>query len=77
MFATAQGNVKKTSMDQYDRTRRDGLIAINLKDGDELISVKRVAKGEKVIMVSSAGKAILWMSRRPAPWAAAPWACAA
>ena len=60
MFATAQGNVKKTSMDQYDRTRRDGLIAINLKDGDELISVKRVAKGEKVIMVSSAGKAILW-----------------
>ena len=60
MFATAQGNVKKASMDQYDRTRRDGLIAINLKDGDELISVKRVAKGEKVIMVSSAGKAILW-----------------
>ena len=60
MFATAQGNVKKTSMDQYDRTRRDGLIAINLKDDDELISVKRVAKGEKVIMVSSAGKAILW-----------------
>ena len=60
MFTTAQGNVKKTSMDQYDRTRRDGLIAINLKDGDELISVKRVAKGEKVIMVSSAGKAILW-----------------
>ena len=60
MFATAQGNVKKTSMDQYDRTRRDGLIAINLKDGDELISVKRVAQGEKVIMVSSAGKAILW-----------------
>lgn len=60
MFATAQGNVKKTSMDQYDRTRRDGLIAINLKGGDELISVKRVAKGEKVIMVSSAGKAILW-----------------
>ena len=60
MFATAQGNVKKTSMDQYDRTRRDGLIAINLKDNDELISVKRVAPGEKVIMVSSAGKAILW-----------------
>ena len=60
MFATSHGMVKKTSMDQYDRTRRDGLIAINLKDGDELISVKRVAKGEKVIMVSSAGKAILW-----------------
>ena len=52
--------VKKTSMELYDRTRRDGLIAINLKDNDELISVKRVAPGEKVIMVSSAGKAIKW-----------------
>ena len=60
MFATEQGMVKKTSMDQYDRTRRDGLIAINLKEGDKLISVRRVAVGEKVILVSSAGKAIMW-----------------
>lgn len=60
MFATANGTVKKTAMDLYDRTRRDGLIAINLADGDELIAVRRVAAGEKVIMVSSAGKAILW-----------------
>lgn len=60
MFATEQGMVKKTSMDLYDRTRRDGLIAINLKEGDQLISVRRLAVGEKVIMVSSAGKAIMW-----------------
>ena len=60
MFATEQGVVKKTSMALYDRTRRDGLIAINLKDDDRLISVKRVQKGEKVIMVSESGKAILW-----------------
>ena len=60
MFATSHGMVKKTSMNLYDRTRRDGLIAINLKDGDELIAVRRVAPGEKVIMVSSAGKAIMW-----------------
>lgn len=60
MFATAQGMVKKTSMKLYDRTRRDGLIAINLKEDDRLISVKRVASGEKIIMVSSAGKAIQW-----------------
>ena len=59
MFATEHGMVKKTSMDLYDRTRRDGLIAINLKEGDQLISVRRVAVGEKVIMVSSAGKAIM------------------
>ena len=60
MFATAHGMVKKTSMELYDRTRRDGLIAINLKDNDELISVRRVAQGERVLMVSSAGKAIMW-----------------
>lgn len=60
MFATEHGMVKKTSMKLYDRTRRDGLVAINLKDNDKLISVRRVAPGEKIIMVSSAGKAILW-----------------
>ena len=60
MFATSSGMVKKTSMKLYDRTRRDGLIAINLKENDTLISVQRVAEGEKVMMVSSAGKAIRW-----------------
>ena len=60
MFATEHGMVKKTSMELYDRTRRDGLIAINLKDDDRLIAVRRVAPGEKVLMVSSAGKAIMW-----------------
>ncbi len=60
MFATAQGMVKKTAIGAYDRSRRDGIIAINLRDGDELISVRRVKPGEKVMMVSTAGKAIKW-----------------
>ena len=60
MFATSQGMVKKTSMKLYDRTRRDGLIAINLKENDSLIAVRRVAPDEEVVMVSSAGKAIKW-----------------
>ena len=60
IFGTKQGMVKKTAMSAYDRTRRDGLIAINLKDGDELIAVKRVAPTDMVIMASSAGKAIKW-----------------
>ena len=62
MFATEQGMVKKTSMDLYDRTRAGGLIAISLHEKDRLISVKRVAKGDNIIMVSSAGKAICWSS---------------
>ena len=60
IFGTAQGMVKKTAMSAYDRTRRDGLIAINLKEDDQLIAVKRVAPTDMVIMASSAGKAIKW-----------------
>ena len=60
MFATRNGMVKKTAMSAYDRSRRDGIIAINLKDGDELVNVRRVKAGEKVVMCSSAGKAILF-----------------
>ncbi len=60
MFATREGVVKKTPMSAYDRTRRDGMIAINLKRGDELINVARVKEGDKVIICSSDGKAILF-----------------
>ena len=60
MFATKNGIVKKTSMAAYDRTRRDGIIAINLRDNDELVNVRRVRPGEKVIMVSTDGKAIMF-----------------
>ena len=60
MFGTEQGMVKKTSMSLYDRSRRDGLIAINLKEDDNLIAVRRVKQGERGMMVSSAGKAITW-----------------
>ncbi len=60
LFATKKGMVKKTAMAAYDRSRRDGIIAINLRDDDELISVRRVRGGEHVIMVSTAGKAIMW-----------------
>lgn len=60
MFATRGGVVKKTPMSAYDRTRRDGMIAINLKRGDELINVARVKEGDKVIICSSDGKAILF-----------------
>ena len=60
MFATRQGMIKKTAMSAYDRTRRDGIIAINLKKGDELINVRRVKEGNKVILVTSDGKAILF-----------------
>ena len=60
MFATANGMVKKTVMSAYDRSRRDGIIAINLKNGDRLLDVRRVRGGDKVIMATTAGKAIVF-----------------
>jgi DNA gyrase subunit A len=58
LFATQDGMVKKTAMSAYKNSRSSGLIAIKLRDADALIAVRRVKPGEKVVMVSSAGKAI-------------------
>ena len=60
LFATGHGMIKKTAFSAYKNGRSSGLIAINLKDGDELIAVRRVKPGMKVMMVTSAGKAIKW-----------------
>ena len=60
MFATTSGMVKKTSMAAYDVNRAGGLIAIKLRAGDELVGVRRVKPGSKVILCSTDGKAILF-----------------
>jgi DNA gyrase subunit A len=60
LFATRNGLVKKTALNAYDRSRRDGIIAINLRDNDELIAVRRVHSGEHAVMVSADGKAIVF-----------------
>lgn len=60
MFATASGMVKKTAMAAYDRSRRDGIIAINIKAGDALLGVRRVREGDRVILATTAGKAIMF-----------------
>lgn len=58
LFSTERGMVKKTAMDAYANSRSTGLIAISLKSDDALIAVRRVRTGQKVMLVSSAGKAI-------------------
>jgi DNA gyrase subunit A len=67
LFATRDGMVKKTALQAYDKSRRDGLIAIALKGKDELISVRRVRPGMKVMMVSASGKAIKWDESQARP----------
>jgi DNA gyrase subunit A len=58
MFATARGQVKKTAFSEYDKSRREGFIAINLRDGDELVRVVPTAGSEDLFAVTSAGMTI-------------------
>jgi DNA gyrase subunit A len=57
-FATRKGTVKKTTFDAYDSSRRDGLIAINLRDDDELVRVIETGGGDDIFMVSKGGMTI-------------------
>jgi DNA gyrase subunit A len=59
VFATRNGTIKKTELIAYNTPiRADGIIAINIRDDDELLAVRGVDEGEEVIMVSKAGLAV-------------------
>src|SRR6478672_3365230 len=56
VFATRNGTVKKTELVAYNTPiKADGIIAINIRDDDELLAVRAVDPGQEVIMVSKAG----------------------
>ena len=57
-FATRKGVVKKTAFNEYDSGRRDGLIALNLRDGDELVRVIETSGTDDIFMVSRKGLTI-------------------
>jgi DNA gyrase subunit A len=57
-FATRNGQVKKTKFTEYDSSLRAGIIAINLKDGDELVRVIPTNGGDDIFMVSKSGQTI-------------------
>jgi len=57
-FATKKGQVKKTRFNEYDSSLRSGLIAINLRGGDELVSVLPTDGGHDIFMVSRSGMSI-------------------
>jgi DNA gyrase subunit A len=57
-FATRDGVVKKTAFNEYDNGRRDGLIALNLRDNDELVRVIETSGSDDIFMVSKSGMTI-------------------
>jgi DNA gyrase subunit A len=58
VFATARGQVKKTAFSEYDKSRREGFIAINLRDGDELVRVVATSGDDDLFEVTSNGMTI-------------------
>jgi DNA gyrase subunit A len=58
LIATKRGMVKKTLFREYDSSRKEGLIAVNLKDGDEVVRVRPTSGNDDVLLISKKGKAI-------------------
>src|SRR3954468_4762569 len=59
VFATRNGTIKKTAFGAYNTPiKADGIIAINIRDDDELVAVRRVDEDDEILMVSHAGLAV-------------------
>jgi len=58
VFATKNGTVKKTAFSEYDKSRREGWIAINLRDGDEVVRVVPTSGDDDLMVVTFRGMSI-------------------
>ena len=58
VMATRSGLVKKTPLEAYSRPKRGGIIAIKLREGDELVDAAVVGPGDEVVLVTASGMAI-------------------
>lgn len=57
-LATKGGMIKKTALTQYDTNRQGGIIAINLKEGDEVVAARLLNEGDDMLLVSRAGMSL-------------------
>ena len=58
LFATKRGVVKKTLLEQYSRPRANGIIAIDLRDDDKLVSVALTTGNSEIILANRNGRAV-------------------
>jgi DNA gyrase subunit A len=66
-FATKSGRVKKTSLHEFRNHRRDGIIAINLEEGNELIDVRLTSGNDHVILVTRNGISLRFPEEQARP----------
>ncbi|MDG1063881.1 MAG: DNA gyrase subunit A [Flavobacteriaceae bacterium] len=67
IMATKQGQVKKTSLEQYSRPRTNGINAITIKEDDELLEVKLTTGDSQVMLAVRSGKAIRFEEEKTRP----------
>ncbi len=58
VFATSDGTVKKSSLAAYANIRANGLIALNIDDGNALVAVRRSTGSQQIVLATAQGKAI-------------------
>lgn len=67
LIATKNGMVKKTPFREYDSSRREGIIAINLKEGDEVVKVQPTSGNDDVLLITKKGQAIRFKEEHVRP----------
>ena len=67
IMATKKGQVKKTSLEQYSRPRANGINAITIKDGDELLEAKLTNGNSQILLAVKSGKAIRFEESKTRP----------
>jgi DNA gyrase subunit A len=67
IMATKMGQVKKTSLEQYSRPRSNGINAITIKEGDELLEAKLTNGNSQIMLAVQSGKAIRFEESKTRP----------
>jgi DNA gyrase subunit A len=67
LIVTKQGIVKKTLFREYDSSRREGIIALTLRDGDEVVRVRPTSGNDDILLISKKGKAIRFSEKSVRP----------
>ena len=67
LFATKQGMIKRSASSLYQRSRKSGIIAVSMRDDDELIAVREVNESSSVILTTAQGMAIHFSCRDVRP----------